>query len=46
MLLTAVGPFCAVLPHAAAVRRHLAGEPVVRLDAGDPKGRDGPTEGG
>ena len=46
MLLTAVGPLFAVLPHAAAVRRHLAGEPVVRLDAGEPKGRDGLAGGG
>ena len=41
-----VGPFFAVLPQAAAVHRHMAGEPVVRLDARDPKERDGPAEGG
>ena len=46
MLLTTVGPFFAVLPHATAVRDHMAGEPFVRLDARDPKERDRSAEGG
>ena len=40
-----VGPIFALLPVPAAVRRHVAGQPVVVLDARLPEDHE-PAEGG